>query len=214
MPQDYAFTQGSALATSSFQKGKTVLVLDCTRHGKKTRNHRKIAHEDRVRVGNKVLFEDCKHRLCLKLGEGRWQLVVSNDQHSHKLAIDPFSLRQHQWRDPGRLNALSQAQSLRAAGIQYRPALRALNIQGLRLSKDDYYNLSRSEGAHTEEEACQFALGVTYFTEHPPIRNRQIYINFEKSYSYNHALSNHQSGWKLTVFNCSPYNVITCTLKK
>ena len=111
-------------------------------------------------MGNKVLFEDCKYRLRLRLREGRWQLVVSNDQHSHELAIDPFSLRQHQWRDPGRLNALSQAQSLRAAGIKYRQALRALNIQGLRLSKDDYYNLSRSEGAHTEEEARQFALGV------------------------------------------------------
>ncbi len=34
--QDYALTQGFALATSSFQKGKTVLVLDCTRHGKST----------------------------------------------------------------------------------------------------------------------------------------------------------------------------------
>lgn len=158
--QDYVFTQGFALASSSFQKGKTVQVLDCTWHKKKTRNHRKIADEDRVRVGNKVLFEDCKYRLRLRLKERRWQLVVTNDQHSHELAIDPFSLWQHQWRDPGRLNALSQAQSLRAAGIKYRQALRALNIQGLRLSKDDYYNLSRSEGAHTVEEARQFALGV------------------------------------------------------
>ncbi len=109
--------------------------MDCTRHGKKTRNYRKIADEDRVRVGNKVLFEDCKYRLRLRLREGRWQLVVSNDQQSHEVAIDLFSLRQHQWRDPCRLNALSQAQSLRAAGIKYRQALRALNIQGLRLSK-------------------------------------------------------------------------------
>lgn len=134
--------------------------MDCTRHGKKTRNHRKIADKDRVRVSNKVLFEDCRYRLRLRLREERWQLVFSNDQYSHELAIDTFSLRQYQWRDPDRLNALSQAQSLRAARIKYRQALRALNIQGLRLSKDDYYNLSRSEGAHTKEEACQFALGV------------------------------------------------------
>lgn len=33
--QNYAFTQGFALASTSFQKGKTVLVLDCTRHGKR-----------------------------------------------------------------------------------------------------------------------------------------------------------------------------------
>ncbi len=96
-----------ALAISSFQKRKTVLVLDCSRNRKKTCNHRKIDDEDRVRVGNKVLFEDCKYRLRLRFRERRWQLVVLNDQHSNELAIDPSSLCQLQWRDPGHLNALS-----------------------------------------------------------------------------------------------------------
>ncbi len=110
--QDYAFTQGFALANSSFQKGKTCLVLVCTRYGKNTRNHRKIIDEDRVRVGNKVLFEDCKYQLYLRLREERWQLVVSNDQHSHESANDLFFLYQHQWYAPSCLNALSQTQSL------------------------------------------------------------------------------------------------------
>ena len=57
--QNYAFTQGFALASTSFQKGKTVLILDCTRHGKKIRNNRHIEDEDRLRQGNKVLFDNC-----------------------------------------------------------------------------------------------------------------------------------------------------------
>ncbi len=69
--QDYAFTQSFALATSSFQKGKTVVVWDCTWYEKKTRNHRKIADEDQDTMGNKVLFEDCKYWPCLRLREER-----------------------------------------------------------------------------------------------------------------------------------------------
>ena len=46
--QNIAFTQGFALASTSFQKGKTVLILDCTRHEKKTRNTRHIEDKDRL----------------------------------------------------------------------------------------------------------------------------------------------------------------------
>lgn len=139
--QDYAFTQGFALATTSYSERENSFSFGLYTTWKKVRaTIERLRNEDRVGVGNKVLFKDCKYRLRLRLREGRWQLVVSNDQQPHELAIDLFSLRQHQWRDPGRLNALSQApQSLRAAGIKYRQALRALNILGLRLSKDGYY---------------------------------------------------------------------------
>lgn len=158
--QNYVFTQGFALASQSFQKGKTVLVLDCTRHGTKTRNYCQLEDEGRVKIGNKVLHDGCKYRLRLKAMEGAWRLIVTNTEHSHDMAMDLFSFRQHRDKDPGRGEALQQAHSLRAAGIKYRQALRALNIQGIRLSKDDYYNLSRSEGNHTEEEARQFALAI------------------------------------------------------
>ena len=92
--------------------------------------------------------------------EGAWRLIVTNTEHSHDMAMDRFSFRQHRDKDPSRGEALQQAHSLRAAGIKYRQGLRALNIQRLRLSKDDHYNLSRSEGNHTEEEARQFALAI------------------------------------------------------
>ncbi len=35
-----------------------------------------------------------------------------------------------------------------------------MNIQGLRLSQDDYYNLARTEERHTEEEARKYALTI------------------------------------------------------
>lgn len=158
--QNYVFTQGFALGSQSFQKGKTALVLDCTRHGTKTRNYCQLEDEERVRIGNKVLHDGCKYRLRLKAMEGTWRLIVTNTEHSHDMAMDLFSFRQHRDKDPGRGEALQQDHSLRAAGIKYRQALRALNIQGLRPSKDDYYNLSRSQGNHTKEEARQFALAI------------------------------------------------------
>lgn len=158
--QNYAFTQGFALASTSFQKGKTILILDCTRHGNRTRNTRHIEDEDRLRRGNKVLFDNCRYRLRLKFKDDVWRLVVTNTEHSHELSKDPFSFRQHKDKDPNRSITLQQAEHLRGAGIKYRQALRALNIQGLRLSKDDYYNLARTEERHTEEEARKYALAI------------------------------------------------------
>lgn len=87
-------------------------------------------------------------------------MVITNTKHSHDLARDPFSLRQHRDKDSNRSIAIKQAENLRGAGIKCRQALRALNIQGLRLSKDDYYNLARTEERHTEEEAQKYALAI------------------------------------------------------
>ena len=38
--------------------------------------------------------------------------------------------------------------------------LHAFNIQGLHLSKNNYYNLSCSEDAYIRKKACPFALGI------------------------------------------------------
>lgn len=118
--QNYAFKQGFALASTLFQKGKMVLILDCTRHGKKTRNTRYIEDEDRLRQGNQVLFDNCRYRLRLKLKDDAWRLVITNTKHSHDLAKDPFSLKQHRDKDPNRSIAIKQAENLRGAGIKYR----------------------------------------------------------------------------------------------
>lgn len=57
--QNYAFTQGFVLASTSFQKGKIVFILDCMRYEKKTRNTRHIEDEDPLRQRNKVQFDNC-----------------------------------------------------------------------------------------------------------------------------------------------------------
>lgn len=158
--QKYAFTQGFALASTSFQKGKTVLILDCTWHGKKTRNTRHIENEDRLRQGNNVFFDNCRYRLRLKSKDDTWRLVVTNTEHSHDLARDPWSLRQHRNKELDRSTAIQRAKNFRGVGIKYRQALCALNIQGLQLSKDDY-NLSRTEEKHTKEEASKYALAIS-----------------------------------------------------
>lgn len=126
--QNYAFTQGFVLASTSFQKGKTVLIFVCTRHGKKTRNTRHIEDKDRLRQGNKVLFDNCRYHLRLKLKDDTWRLVITNTKHLHALARDPFSLKQHKDKDPKRPIAIKQAENFRGAGIKYKQALRALNI--------------------------------------------------------------------------------------
>ena len=59
--QNYAFTQGFALASTSFQKKKTILILDCIRHENKTRNTRYIEDEDKLRRDNKVLFDHYRY---------------------------------------------------------------------------------------------------------------------------------------------------------
>lgn len=160
----------------------------CINHGPS--KYCQLEDEGRVKIGNKVLHDGCKYRLRLKAMEGAWRLIVTNTEHSHDMAIDLFSFRQHRDKDPGRGEALQQAHSLRAAGIKYRQALRALNIQGIHLSKDDYYNLSRSEGNYIEEEARQFALAILKeesfhvrcleqnIIEHNQVKRRLVSISF------------------------------------
>lgn len=76
------------------------------------------------------------------------------------MATDPFSFVQYHSRDPDRAEALDVAKSLRNSSTKYGQATRTLQIRGLRLSKNDYYNLAQSEGSHSPEEKLQFALGT------------------------------------------------------
>lgn len=75
------------------------------------------------------------------------------------MAVDPFTFREHRCRDPDRNEALSQATSLRKAGIAYSEAARVMRINGLQLSKNDYYNLMISEGSLNVEDELKLALG-------------------------------------------------------
>ena len=91
--------------------------------------------------------------------DNAWRPIVTNSEHNHEIATDPFAFREHHSRDPDRTDALDQGKGLRASSTQYGQAARILGIQGLRLSRSDYYNLAHSEGAQTPEEELLFALG-------------------------------------------------------
>ena len=159
--QDYAFTQGFALVTETNDKKNHIVILECTRHHKKERNTRKLEEKDRKRKNTKVAFNDCKYRLRLKRNkeDETWRLYIVNPDHNHEMARDPFSFKEHQTRDPERATALEQGKNLRVASTNFGQAARVLGITGLRLSRNDYYNLTRSMGKHTPEEELNFALG-------------------------------------------------------
>ena len=174
--QDYAFTQGFALVTETHDKKNHLIVLDCTRHHKRVRNTRKVEEEDRVRANTKVSFNECPYRLRLKKKnkDNAWRLIVTNSEHNHEMATDPFAFREHHSRDPDRTDALEQGKSLRASSTQYGQAARILGIQGLRLSRSDYYNLAHSEGDHTPEEELLFALGS--------LKDRGFHVRYKEKY--------------------------------
>ena len=158
--QNYAFTQGFALVTETNDKKNHLVILDCTRHHKRERNTRKLEEKDRVRKNTKGSFNECKYRLRLKQNKDEaWRLIITNPDHNHEMATDPFGFKEHRSQDLDRATALDQAKSLRDASTRYGQASRVLGMTGLRLSNKDYYNLARSQGKYTPEEELTYALG-------------------------------------------------------
>lgn len=88
------------------------------------------------------------------------RLVITNDEYSHLMVIDPFSFREHHSLDPDRVQALDQAIILRHSSLTYGKANRTLQVRGLRLSKNGCYNLVKSEGKHSPEEELHYTLGT------------------------------------------------------
>ena len=74
------------------------------------------------------------------------------------MAINTFGFKKHNSRDSDKTLVLDHAKSLRDLSTKFGQASRVLGIRGLRLSKNDYYNLARSEGKHTPQKNLQFAL--------------------------------------------------------
>lgn len=59
--QDYAFTEGFSVVT--YSGSATRIRLKCNRHGKGTRNTRKITEEGRKRVNTKVNDHQCPYEV-------------------------------------------------------------------------------------------------------------------------------------------------------
>ena len=160
--QNYAFTQGFALVTETNDKKNHIVKLDCSRHHKRERNTRKIEESDCIQTNTKVLFNDCKFRFTMKKNKDSdtWRLLITNPEHNHEMAVDPFTFKEHLEKDPDRANALEIGKTLCDSATSYGQASRALRIHGLRLSRSAFYNLARSAGAHTPEQELKLALGI------------------------------------------------------
>ena len=90
------------------------------------------------------------------------------------MITDPFAFRKHHNRNPDRTDVLNQEKSLRASSTQYDQAARILGIQGLRLSRSDYYNLAHSKEAHTPEEEILFVLSS--------LKDRNFHVRCKEKY--------------------------------
>ncbi len=136
------------------------LMMKCVRHKDTTRNTRKPTAETRKR-STKVFFLECKYRVSVRTTRKDTELTmsISSDIHNHSMAPDSFAFKSHNDKDPGRENALVFGESLRASGIPYIQATRALANQDLKLTRSDYYNLQRSSEKLTSEEELLAALG-------------------------------------------------------
>ncbi|MCJ1467533.1 hypothetical protein MMC07_006158 [Pseudocyphellaria aurata] len=144
--QDYAFTQGFCLVVASYDKKRQRLIMECSRHKKKTRNTRKIEEEDRVRAATDVAYNDCRYRVKITYikDEGKWKIKIVDSEHNHSMAPDPFAFPQHRNRDPSHEKAMQLGLSLVESNAKFRQAKRTLQAHGLNMDTKTYYNLIRS----------------------------------------------------------------------
>ena len=117
--QDYAFCNGFAIVqTNKETKNRIRVTFKYYRHGKKTRNYRKIEEKDRKRPYTHERNLECPYVVrvrCKAKTDDVWTISVSNHYHNHPMLEDPFSLPEHYSRDPDRNEALAEALYLRDA---------------------------------------------------------------------------------------------------
>ena len=158
--QDYAFTKGFALVVDKNDKKRNFLILECSRHKKKTKNWRKLEEGERRRAATNVSFNTCEYSVKIRyhIQQEAFIITVINDEHNHSMAFDPFIFREHKSRDNLRDEALQLGLGMRKSSTKYSQAKRTLQTQGLNMSYKEYYNLIRSKGRKTPEEQLVLAL--------------------------------------------------------
>ena len=118
--QDYAFTQGFAVVTTSSPSGaRQRYIFQCTRYGKKTRDTRKnteiIASGDvvdyRKRLNSNVNANECLYKVKFRFykGDAIWRLTVLDDYYNHPMVDNPFDFKEHYRRDLDRQPAYEKA---------------------------------------------------------------------------------------------------------
>jgi hypothetical protein len=158
--QNWAFTQGFAVVTESCRENR--VIFQCIHHRQKTRNTRRIALENRVRLGTRTRAKGCTWTMYVsqrKTTGKLWILGWTHQGHSHDMNPNPFSYDQHKNKNPGYANAIERAITHRGIA-SYSASLNMLRKEGLPgLSKADFYNIGRKDGKNTgiltkHEEMC------------------------------------------------------------
>lgn len=179
--QDYAFTQGFVLVTAS--KVRDRLRVGCIHHGKKTRNTRKLSDTvteggDRKKELTYIKAKECPYSLyvsfkTIRSGHGgveerKGRVVgITYHYHMHPPLLNPFHYACHRSRIPGRADAVELALAHRGAGLAASESTRILDQHGLGncLSAKEFYNLSRSEGSRSSQEALDLLLTCLEFED-------------------------------------------------
>lgn len=175
--QDFAFTQGFAVVITHEDKAvRQMVTLECTRHGKKTRNTRGLSEAERKRHATHTQFLECPYKVKLRFRKktSDWKLSVTNREHNHEMLEDPFQLLEHRCRDPDRAAACAEAVALRETHQPYSAARRILGVKGLRLSQKEYYNLVSFDKARTPAQEVQYAL--------KPLETRGFHVRVKEKY--------------------------------
>ena len=141
-------------------ESRKLVTIECTRHGRKTRNTRGLTEKTRKRHATHTQFLECLYKVKLRYRkkEKDWNLNVTCDKHNHAMLEDPFQLKEHRCRDPDRAAACVEGAALRTARQPYAAARRIMRIKGLHLSPKDYYNLVKYSKARTPQQEVQYAL--------------------------------------------------------
>jgi hypothetical protein len=176
--QDWAFTHGFAIAIESGSKNR--VRFECVHHKKKTKNCRKTAEDDRVRVKTKTQSKDCQFELYIsqqkRLG-GQWGIGSTCLHHNHAPNPDPFQYIQHRSKRPRYSDALAAA-TTHLGVISYKASAAILHKDGLELDRKQYNNLRRqaSSGRElTRQAELELLLGdLEQEGLHPRVRSEYI----------------------------------------
>jgi MULE transposase domain len=179
--QNYAFTQGFCLVTSS--KARDRLRVACIHHGKKTRNTRKLAETvtdggDRKKELTYIKAKECPYSLYVSYKTVRgglqgveerkaWLVSFTCSYHTHPPIRNPFHYVSHRSRIPERARAVELTQAHRDVGLSASKSARILDQHGLGkcLSAKEFYNLNRSEGRQSDQEALDLLLTCLEFED-------------------------------------------------
>lgn len=161
--QDWAFTEGFALATVSNRAHR--LRLACVHHGDDTRDYRKLG-EDRKRKG-KIQAKGCKFEMYIsfRTKTNSWGIGYTHREHSHDPSPDPFQYSEHASKRPGHYEALAMAKTL-VGDVPYLKANRIMTKSGLYLSHDQFRNLkTKDKGSNSLTRKEQLDLLLHYLQE-------------------------------------------------